>query len=209
MNSLKFITNSKDRLIYASTVINVLVGIVKCATAITISSELFAISGLYSLTLCMVKIPYLHYNSKKHKWEKKVRKQSAGNTLLVMNAFIIVLGILFLIFGCRMLYTGEEVQYSSYSVYVLALCSFIKLGAGIYWIAKLKGSGQLIDITLKLTNLSDALVSIAITQSALLVMKGVAKSAYYDGLFGILVGVAVTIIGAVSLFSSSKKTLSW
>lgn len=206
MNYRELLKNNRIRFLYASLAINFIIGIIKCITAITVLSPLFAISGLYNFTLCSAKVPYFYWNKQVHKWDWKIKQQSERKSMLIMDCIIVVLGILFAVFGFRMLSTGEEVHYSEYSVYLLALCAFIKLGVSIYWIIKLKGSNLPIDFTMKLTNFADALVSIVLTQSALLVMKGVAKSSYYDGIFGILVGITVIIIGIVSIFKASKKS---
>lgn len=197
--------NNRIRFLYASTTINFVFGIIKCITAITISSMLFSISGLYNFALCIAKIPYLHWNKQTQKWDLKSGDVSDKRKLLLMSSIIIILGVLFATFGFKMFFTGEEVHYSEYSVYAIALCSFVKLGVSIYWIVKLKGSNQPMEYTMKLTNFADAMVSLVLTQSALLVMKGIAKSSYYDGLFGIIVGFSVIIIGIISTVLSQKK----
>ena len=70
-----------------------------------------------------------------------------------------------------------------------------------------RSSTGFMELTMKLTNFSDALVSIVLAQSALLVMKGIEKASYYDGVFGVLVGIAVIIIGIISVFRLVKGKL--
>lgn len=118
-----------------------------------------------------------------------------------MGSTILILGILFVFFSARMLLTREIVAYNYYSVYALAACAFTKLGISINGVISNRKNNP-IDFTMKLTNFADALVSIALTQSALLTMQNIENATSYDGVFGLIIGSVVIIIGCISLILS-------
>lgn len=190
------------RIPYVTSSINIISGIVKIIAAISVSSELFAISGLYNFALCISKIPYIHWKRKNKINNFTICQTSVIQSLIIMSSTILILGFLFIFFSAKMLLSGESVSYNYYSVYALAACAFTKLGMSIYWIIVLNRKSNPIDFTMKLTNFADALVSMVLTQSALLTMKHIEKSAYYDGIFGLIIGSSVLIIGCISLISS-------
>lgn len=204
MNYQELLNNNKIRFLYVSLAMNAATGVIKLMTAGAAGSVLFALSGIYNFALCMARAPYIRWNRQSRRWNLSFRQRSEKRALWLMSAVIVLLGVLFAAFGLKMLLTGEEVRYSKFNVLVLALCAFVKLGCCIVWIAKRDWGRGPMDFALKLTNLSDALVSLVLTQSALLVLMHVVRSSYYDGLFGIGAGVVVVVIGLVSLKSSEK-----
>jgi len=202
MRISQIIKEHSHRIPYVTSSTNIISGIVKIIAAISVSSELLAISGLYNFALCISKIPYIRWKRENKNYNFTIYQTSHIQSLIIMSSTILILGILFIFFSVKMLLIGENITYNDYSVYALAACSFTKLGMSIYWIIILKRKNNPIDFTMKLTNFADALVSIALTQSAMLTMQHVEKAAYYDGVFGLIIGITVLIIGCISLIFS-------
>lgn len=202
---VEFCNNKRVEILYATAALNIACGAFKCFTAFHTASVLIGISGLYNFALCIAKIPYIHWNKKQRKWNiEETIELNERKSICRMSIIIILLGALFIFFGSRMFTSGEVVQYKFYSVYGMLICAVIKLPTSIYSLIVFKRKKNPVDFTLKLANFSDALVSVVLAQSAYFVLKGIAKAAYYDGLFGIIVDTIVMIIGSISLFFTLK-----
>ena len=193
MKIINFIKGQKYPFLYASTAVNLLSGLLKLSVAYISFSPLIALSGLYNLTLCVAKVRFFKFNPKTHKWGRASQRES----MRILSFLILILGILFTALGVRLFFKGEQIQYSPYTVIVMIICAIWKTGASVIWlIGKEKAGG--IDFIMRLLNISDALISIALTANAL--FKGV-----HSDIFGTAVGGTVIFFGVwASLFTERR-----
>lgn len=185
MKRFDFPVTKEQKKLFASATFNFLLGLVKCVAALLSFSKLFAISGAYSFVLCFARVPFLSKSESK-------KQQPVPRYLPVL---LIILGIICLLYSVHIILTGEIIPYSKTSTYLLGICAIIKLGTSIYSLTMARDSYIEKFFIMKLTNAADGLISLVLTQSAILTLNNVAGAALYNGLFGITAGICIILIG--------------
>lgn len=200
------LSEQRIRFLYLSFFGNFLTGILKTVTAVSVLSPLIGLNALYNFTLCLARVPYFRYNRRAGKASSGRPRRDTGFALMFIGAVIQLLGIVSILFAVWMLRTGDQIEYNLYSVYLLAFCTLIKLGMSIYWVIVLRARDP-VEYALKLTNFADALFSLGLTQSALLKQYSEVPSVFYDGAFGVILGIAVLGIGVYTLSLPFRRSL--
>ncbi len=175
------------RFLALSFLVNLITGALKLATGIFSASVIVITNGVYSLILCMAKLVQLFW-----------LHGSAGSTRytrVLNSAAIILLGVIFTLSGLHTYKSEKMLGYGMYSVLVLSLCTFVKLALSIYGVSKFRYDRENVMFSVKMTNLTDSLMSLVITQSAILSVAHREDAYIYDGVYGAFVGVAVTALG--------------
>lgn len=175
-----------------SFVLNLLTGSLKLITGISTSSVIVIVNGVYSMVLCAARLLQIW-------WIKITRAElpygSTYTTRVLNAAAIILLGCIFSASGVYTYRSQKILEYGTYSVYILALCTFVKLIVGIVGVSKFRHDRENVMFSVKMTNLTDALMSLVITQSAIMSIEHKEDAYIYDGIYGTLVGIAVAFIG--------------
>lgn len=98
------------------------------------------------------------------------------------------------------------VNYDLYKGILIATVTFFDIGYSIYGIIKESKNNDTQNKLLRLINLATALISLELTQSALLsfTMVGVDNS-LYNGLIGIIVGTCSLLIGIIIIIKDVKN----
>lgn len=185
---------------------NMITGMVKILLGVLTHSVLVFANAFYNLILCVGKmITILSRDINEKSWKKKfdvidtAKGKEKENSGIFLGVTIILLGIVFLIASVHTFVTKEMNNYHWVGVYLITLCTFIKLGVSAYGLVKWRDKGYSF-LSIKLTNLADGLVSLILTQEAILSMKGTKNGWYYNGIVGISLSIIVCIIGFVLIF---------
>ncbi len=193
MRIINYFKGRKYPFLYASTAVNLISGLLKISGALFSFSPLIALSGLYNLTLCIAKVRFFKFNRKTHRWAKASQKES----MKILSFLILILGLFFLGLGLRLFVKNEKMGYSPYTIGIMIICTLWKSAASIIWLIKKKNAVG-IDFIMRLLNISDALVSIALTANAL-------YNGLHSDIFGIAVGGTVIFFGVwASVFSERR-----
>jgi len=188
----KRIINEQKSFLTLSFFLNLFTGSLKLVTGFGTSSVIVIVSGVYSIVLCAARLLQIW-------WIKMTRAElpygSTYATRILNAAAIILLGCIFAVSGVYTYKTQKLLEYGNHSVYILALCTFVKLAVGVFGVAKFRHDRENVMFSVKMTNLTDALMSLVITQSAVLSIEHREDAYIYDGVYGIFVGVAVACIG--------------
>lgn len=188
------------RMSFASTVLS---AAAKLAMGVMMQSVLVLINAFYNIVLCVPRAAALFFGvgtgagqpqTARERAERAAQIEAAGFQTLSAIA-LAVLGAVFVVYSYRMLVTGEHLQYSEIPAITFATCAFAKIGTAIYGVVKERHSSDGSVFTAKLTNLADAMASIALTQTLLRGTQGQGGDVF-DAAFGIAVGAAIIGMGA-------------
>lgn len=162
---------------------NILIFIFKILLFFITRSFYFIISSLYNIFVAF---------AKKNIYLQKENYKKVGVYLIVASLWFIFYSIWTILFH----------KISSYHMYVgiaIAAVTFTDIGIAIHGIIKAKNDER--SKVLKMVNLATALISLELTQTAILSFSnpGVDNS-FYNGMFGIGVGVLSLLIGILIIF---------
>ena len=161
---------------------NLLAFIAKIALFFITRSFAFAISSLYSLGIGLAKRK-IYFNKNKF--------SSVGK-------FLIMASICFIAYSCWIMIIHKNVYYNIYAGITIATVTFYDIGYSIYGINKSLKNNNKQNNLLMLVNLATALISLELTQSALLSFTQIGVDhSLYNGTIGIVAGICSLIIGLI------------
>lgn len=118
-----------------------------------------------------------------------------------IGGFIIMASISFIIYSVWIIYAHKMVNYNLYTGLMIATITFYDIGYSIYGINKSIKNNNKQNKLLMLINLATALISLELTQSAILSFTQVGiDNSLYNGIIGIIVGFISLIIGIIICF---------
>lgn len=164
-----------------SYLINILMFIFKVIVFLVTKSYGILISSFYNLAIGFAKKKIYSYN--------KYRD---------VGLMVIIASLCFIIYSIWVIIVHKMVNYNLYNGLLVATITFFDIGYSIYGIVKSYKRKDRQGHLIKLVNLATALISLQLTQSAILsfAMIGVDNS-LYNGIIGIVVGISALIIGLI------------
>lgn len=168
--------------------INLFIFIAKILLFFITKSLLFLISSLYNLCIGIAK--------KKIYFDK--------NNILV-GYLISIASISFISYSIIIIVLHKNAYYDLYTAITIATITFYEIGYSIYGIIKSIKKNNYQNQLLMLVNLATSLISLELTQTALLSFQlNNLDTSLYNGIIGIIVGVSSLIIGIIII--KKKKT---
>lgn len=119
----------------------------------------------------------------------------------MIGIFLILAGCQYAIYMGRMIFTDVELmKYNAVLAILIAFVSFVELGIAIYGCFKSYGKGHYYR-NIKLINMCSAFTAIVLTEVALMSFASETDSRMLDGMFGLLVGFIIVIVGVFILIA--------
>jgi dihydroxyacetone kinase DhaKLM complex PTS-EIIA-like component DhaM len=187
--TIEFIRDKYRKTKPHSYLINILIFIAKVVLFLITKSLAFVISSLYNLGIGL---------AKKKIYSNKDNYKSTGS-------FVIIASLCFIIYSIWIIITHKMVNYNLYIGITIATVTFYDIGYSIYAIRKNIKNNNEKNTLLMLVNLATALISLELTQSALLSFtQANVDNSLYNGIIGIVVGFCSLIIGMIIYFKKNK-----
>ena len=169
--------------------INILVFFSKIALFLITGSLALLISSFYNLCIGLAR--------------KKI--YSNKNNFISIGSFVIIASIFFICYSIWVIISHKIVNYDLYTGITIATITFYDIGYSIYGIRRSIKYNNKQNNLLMLVNLATALISLELTQSALLAFTQVGiDNSLYNGIIGIIVGISSLIIGINICLKRSK-----
>lgn len=190
-----------------STVSSFFVGLFKFVVGLILFSMWFALFGVYYLVLFGIRIFFLHKY-----YRMRTDKRLPNQKYLLENHYLKLGGMLYTFLGIT--FTGVSVymvqhetvnNYNMNLVLLLALTGFIKIITSIVGWIKARNFKSPIISFLKTLNIADGLMSIALTQYAILSMEHEKSASVSTGRFGIGIGIVLMLIGIFITIKSARN----
>lgn len=169
---------------------NLFLFVSKIILFILTKSLFFIISSLYNLCIGIAKLKV--YSKKKNYW--------------TVGLFIVFASICFSLYSAWTIIVKRIAEYDLYTGIFIATVTFFDIGYSICGIIKESKNNDIQNKLLKLINLATALISLELTQTALLSFTMVdVDNSLYNGLIGIIVGFCSLVIGIYIIRKSIKN----
>ncbi|WP_314067986.1 hypothetical protein [uncultured Vagococcus sp.] len=177
----------------ASGTLNFLVGSGKLALGLFSLSLMTCVSACYTFGMASGKYMILRGSLKP--LEKQYQYYRYAGIMLIFTS------LLYSVYSLRLLVTPVTATYERNVALIIATFTFVEIGLGIRGvIVELKNQSLLIH-GLKMINLASALVSLVLTQTAILSFSDSQTSLHprANGLFGVLMGLCSAFLGCLML----------
>lgn len=187
--------------------LNTIIALSKIGLGIMSASFFPAISACYNIGIAIAKYFAVseHDKSSKHfndtSEEKKKREL---NCYHLIGVIVFISSVIFVLYSFRLfLFEEKTIQYTNIVAIGIATVTFSEIGLAVYGILSARKNDELIVEAIKFTNLATALISLVLTQTALLSFTQVeGNMSLYIGFSGVLFG---TISAMIGLLMVSKK----
>ena len=125
----------------------------------------------------------------------------------IVGLLILLSGICYMIYSLRLFSGGTSIEYTLEVGIGIATFTFTELGMSIYGLVIAKKNKNIMVEAFKLVNLATSLLSLVLTQVALLSFNYVdGDPSHYNGISGIVFSSLVVLIGIYMIFYT-KKTI--
>lgn len=178
----------------ASFCINAALGLGKLALGVYLLSGWFLLNAGYYLLLCAARGKALwQYRRTKAIADPKLRYTRACAVFHHNGGFLAALGAAYFLVCVRMYLNGEAQTYSGIMSLIIAAGALVKLGVALYGNLAMRRIKDPIVAAIKQISFADALVSIVVTQCALLMAMGSHDAARSSAVFG--AAVSAVLVG--------------
>lgn len=187
----------------ASMLANLGMGFIKTVLSVFQLSLYLGLNGIYNMTLGTAKMRALKAHkrmSREH--DPAIRAEIERACLIKMSNKTVMISVLYLCFGViSAFFFDDKANYGISVVFLIAVTAFIKLVMNAAGSRRLKNSKDEIIRYIKLVNVADCLVSIALTQRAIMHMVGISRAGFYSGIGEIVFSILAL---AVSLYMAVR-----
>jgi divalent metal cation (Fe/Co/Zn/Cd) transporter len=179
-----------------SAILNACFAIGKIAIGIFSFSFFVCINGFYNVGIALAK-----HTATRGRFEDLTVKdyRRVGWIILVTSALYLFYCLNLVIFGKKM------AVYDLYTTLAIATISFVEIGVGIYGTLKSRKSKSLTVMAAKRISLVTALISLVLTESALLGLEKTSEVARNCGFTGLIFSGVSLLIGLQMILSKRKQ----
>lgn len=190
-----------------TTIGNILIAIVKFIFFITTLFLWFGVNMGFTIVLSLARIFSIRdYGKMRTMKNKEIKRKIGYKNYLNNGILLIILGVMYFFVSVYMYYEGTTTNMHEYLTYLVAFIAFWSIGSAIYGMVKYKKDHSPILKSVKITNFSNALTSIVLTQVVLL--DTYAKEydlANVNGYTGMGVSLIIMILGLYMIISISTN----
>jgi hypothetical protein len=191
-----------------SIIINAVMALGKIGMSIySLSFFLFA-GGLFNVGMGIAKVIAVKGHNERG---KNIIQEHGHRSYYRVGLVVILSSFAYMAYSLRMIYGGHSnMQFDTIAALSIATFTFAEIGAAVYGIVKLRRDKEPVMEAIKMTTLVSSLISIVLTQSALLSLDGsIESAAKYCGIAGLVFGGVSVLIGVYMIvritLQSAKK----
>lgn len=190
---------------------NLLLATIKFILGIMSFSFFLIIGGLYNLGISIAKYFALEGN-------RIIDLESSENIINrkqrqyynLIGIIIFISSIIFILYSVRLFFiNGTNLKYTKIRALIIATVTFVEIIFAIRGIVIARKIKEPIVEAIKLTNLSTSLVSLVVTQSAILSFTHKQNLNIYNGVLGFLMGSLSLLIGMYMIIRDPNTESFW
>jgi hypothetical protein len=182
-----------------SAILNAALALGKIGLGVYSLSVFVCVSGFYNVGIAFAK----HITIKDHE------RNEQSKSYIRIGYIILATSAVYMIYCANMVIRGEaNITYDLITALAIATFTFTEIGVSIYGILIARRTKSLTFMSVKRINLVSALVSLVLTESALLGIEGVSNAARYCGWTGLICGGISAIIGLSMVILQGRHRIS-
>ena len=134
--------------------------------------------------------------------EEKPERQLKSFKLI--GVFLLITGMIYVLYCVKMFVVKDNTVYRQTVAIAIAAFTFFEIFISAAGVSKMRKEREPMLEALKLINLAASLVSLVLTQTALLSFAYEGDASFYNGISGIIFGSCAALIGAVMVIRKFK-----
>lgn len=192
--------------LFLTTIGNVVMGFIKLFFSLYLPSMWFFVNAIFNIILALLRtFSIKDYRKMRFENDEKVKSKIGFKNYLNNGILLMILGIVYFLVSVYMYFKNPINNMHEYMTYLMALIAFWSIGSAIYGMCKYRKNNNPIIAATKITNFSNALASIVLTQVVLLDTFGNGVDVrIFNGLMGMISSIVIMGLG-LYMFISIKK----
>lgn len=190
-----------NRIIYfakLSIPLNLLIAVGKILLGIFSLSFFLCINAFYNIGIAVAK----YYAAKAHEESNldhsspdEISKKQYAAYHFVGN-IVLASSMVYIIYCSKLLFvTGNITRYPRYIAFIIAAVTFTEIAISLGGAVMARRNNEPVIEAIKLTNFSSSLISLSLTQTAIMSFSYKGDPTFYNGLSGIIFGALAALIG--------------
>ena len=163
-----------------------------------ISASMFLyINAAYSVGLGLAKLFAVKADREEQAGQytdEMLRKRQNG-AYTAIGAIVLATSVVYMIYCVRMFLGDSGMQYGEITAIAIATMTVTEIVLAVYGVITTKRDEKPIHEAVKLTNFASSLISVVLTQCAILSFAGEGDLSVYNGLSGVIFGLCAAAIG--------------
>ena len=178
-----------------TTISNVMMAFIKLFFSLYLPYMWFFVNAIFNIILALLRtFSIKDYRKMRVESDEKIKSKIGFKNYLNNGILLIILGIAYFLVSVYMYFKNPINNMHEYMTYLMALIAFWSIGSAIYGMCKYRKNNNPIIAATKITNFSNALASIVLTQVVLLDTFGNGVDVrIWNGLTGMLLGLYMFI----------------
>lgn len=174
---------------------NIIIALYKISLVVTSHSILILLYAFYNISLVITHTSLIR------------RIKSESEKYYIVGFIVVAASISYIAYSIRILFGDpSSMYYNLYSAIGIAVVTFFDLVMSIIGIRNARKNMNIEEETSKLINLATSLISISVTQGAILTFMQHEKISLHTGIGGIIFGTLAMIVGIYMIFYIKKHT---
>lgn len=192
--------------LFLTTIGNVVMGFIKLFFSLYLPSMWFFVNAIFNIILALLRtFSIKDYRKMRFENDEKVKSKIGFKNYLNNGILLMILGIVYFLVSVYMYFKNPINNMHEYMTYLMALIAFWSIGSAIYGMCKYRKNNNPIIAATKITNFSNALTSIVLTQVVLLQNFGDCGDVrIFNGFMGMISSILIMGLG-LYMFISIKK----
>ncbi|WP_440119324.1 hypothetical protein [Paenibacillus sp. QZ-Y1] len=200
-----------NRIIYfakLSVPLNVLIAVGKILLGIFSLSFFLCINAFYNIGIAVAK----YYAAKAHEDlnqghfspDEISKKQYAAYHFI--GNIVLASSMVYIIYCSKLLFVaGNITHYPRYIAFIIAAVTFTEIAISLGGAVMARRNNEPVIEAIKLTNFSSSLISLSLTQTAIMSFSYKGDPTFYNGLSGIIFGALAALIGLYMILRTRTK----
>ncbi|OZG60198.1 ABC transporter ATPase [Bifidobacterium lemurum] len=181
-----------------STVVGVGMAVAKLVLGVLTQSVLFVVIAVYYAILCGCRLTIV----RKHLMIRSIgdvmtRLDREMTVYRCTGLFLCVIGLSYALFSITLFFTGSGQRYDSIASITVAAITVVKIAVAVRGAVVARRERNPVDAAVRIIAITDACLSIVVMQNVLLEANRSDYAKESSGIFGVVLGVAVIIVGLV------------
>lgn len=189
-----------------TTISNIIMAFIKMFFSLYLPSMWFFVNAIFNIILALLRsFSIRDYRKMRLEEDEKTKAKIGFKNYLNNGVLLIILGIAYFSVSVYMYFKNPVNNMHEYMTYLMALIAFWSIGSAIYGMCKYRKNHNPIISATKVTNFSNALASIVLTQVVLLdTFGGGVDVRVFNGLTGMLVSIVIMGLGLYMILGIKK-----
>ncbi|MDF2926633.1 MAG: hypothetical protein K0R57_5547 [Paenibacillaceae bacterium] len=190
--------------------LNAVMAVGKIVLGIFSFSVFLCVNAFYNIGIACAKYSAVkaHEDAKAHlaAADPAEIRRMQHNAYRLIGVIVLASSIVYLVYCLKILFFGDDVtRYHEYIAIAIAAVTFTEIAVSLHGAVSARRNEEPVIEAIKLTNLASSLISLVLTQTAIMSFTHEGDTSFYNGMSGIIFGTLAALIGLYMILRNPER----